>query len=67
MLRGAAGRDCIGQLDFVELLIAPQAHQQGLGACIFKTGQQHQHLYGLTGLNAMAGAEIFNAALVRGG
>ena len=64
---GAAGRHRIGQLDLVELLIAPQAHQHRSGGPSAKRASSSSTFSGLGGIEAMAGAELLDAALTRGG
>ena len=67
VLGATAAADGIGQLHLIELLVAPQAHQQRLLAAVFKPGQQQQHLHHLGGLEAVAGGEGLDRAGGRGG
>ena len=67
VLGATAAADGIGQLHLIELLVAPQAHQQRLLAAVFKPGQQQQHLHHLGGVDAMGSAELLNAGGTRCG
>ena len=60
---GTAGRHGIGQLDVVELLVAPKTHQHPPRGRRGETGQQQQHLQRLGGVKAMGAAELFDALL----
>ena len=67
MLRRQPGRNGIGQFHRIELLVAPQAHQQRLAQPSFEAGQQQQHLHQLAGVETMGGAELFDRGLARRG
>ena len=67
MLTSKFGRDRVGQLHLIELLVTTQADQQGLAETILEAGQQQQHLHELAGLESMGDHQLLDRGLARGG
>ena len=67
MAASQPGRDRVGQLHLVELLVTPQADQQRLAVAILEAGQQQQHLDQLAGIESMGVHQLLDRGLARGG